>query len=92
MRFSLARIPPNFKKNRQMSLWMVQDFGSVLAPKQTEVGEDGLSLFSFKFLCYKNTGEMHAALNCKPHRQPFARYILFSRRCGLVSEDFIAQR
>jgi hypothetical protein len=72
---------------------MVQDFGSVLAPKQTEVGEDGLSLFSFKFLCYKNTGEMHAAANCKPHHQPFVSYILFSRRCGLVSEDFIdAQR
>ncbi len=72
---------------------MVQDFGSVLAPKQTEVEEDGLSLYSFKFPCYKNTGEMHAAANCKPQHQPFVSYVLFSRRCGLVSEDFIdAQR
>jgi hypothetical protein len=73
---------------------MVQDFGSVLAPKQTEVGEDDeLSLYSFKFPCCKNTGEMHAAANCKPHHQPFVSYVLFSRRCGLVSEDLIdAQR
>jgi hypothetical protein len=72
---------------------MVQDFGSVLAPKQTEVGEDVLSLYSFKFPCFKNTGEMQGAANCKPQHQPFVSYDLFCRRCGLVSEDFIdAQR